>query len=186
MTRFSAIAAPTLMLFYGLCRMVDGWDGDRGNGLAWDIGHVAFFIAIVLFAALVVLLRRELPTPRLVMDVATVAVLVGAGCFLWVIAGDLSDGFRDAAPLPAWLEAAGPMLFQLGMLAVLVRFVVAHRLPIWSPVLVLLGFGSIAVSLDLLPVSAVLVGAGLAPLAVTRRPAAAPAGRRDAVDRPLR
>ncbi len=36
--------------------------------------------------------------------------------------------------------------------------------------LVLLGFGSVAVSLDLLPLSALLVGAGLAPLAVTRRP----------------
>lgn len=170
MTRFCALTAPALMLLYGLCRFADGRDGARGNGIAWDVGHVAFFAAIVLFAVLFARLGRELPRPRPLIAAATVAVLAGAGCFLWVIAGDLSDGFRSAAPLPEALETAGPLLFQLGALTVLIRHVVARRLPVWSPVLVLLGFGSVAVSLDLLPLSALLVGAGLAPLAVTRRP----------------
>ncbi len=171
MTRFCALAAPALMLCYGLFRMADGRDGDRGNGIAWDVGHVAFFAARVLFAVLFVRLGRELPRPRALMGAAAVAVLAGAGCFLWVIAGDLSDGFREAAPLPAALELAGPVLFQLGALAILIRFVVAGRLPVWSPILVLVGFGAIGVNLDLLPIGALVIGAGLAPLAVVRRPA---------------
>jgi hypothetical protein len=36
--------------------------------------------------------------------------------------------------------ALGPAPFQLGLLTVLVLRVVARRLPVWSPVLVLLGF----------------------------------------------
>jgi hypothetical protein len=54
--------------------------------------------------------------------------MVGAACFLWVIAGDLSAAFRDAAPLPGVLEAAGPALFQVGLLSLLVLLVVARRL----------------------------------------------------------
>ena len=57
----------------------------------------------------------------------------------------------------------------MGALAILIRYVVARRLPVWSPVLVLLGFGAVGVSLDLLAVGALLVAAGLAPLAVASR-----------------
>ena len=71
----------------------------------------------------------------------------------------------------------GPLLYQVGSLVVLIRLVVARRLPWWSPVLVLAGFGAIAVSLDLLPIAAVAVGAGLAPIAVRRERSAVVAGR---------
>jgi hypothetical protein len=43
------------------------------------------------------------------------------------------------------------------------------RLPVWSPVLMFAGFLAVGADLDLLPLGALLVGAGLAPLAVTRR-----------------
>jgi hypothetical protein len=165
MTKLAAIAAPALMLFYGLCRMADGFDGDRGNGIAWDIGHVAFFIAFVLFAFLAVGLRTWERRPRVLVDVATAASLFGIACFLWVIIGDLFDGWPA---LPDALEIVGPLLYQVGSLVVLIRLVVARRLPWWTPVLVLIGFGSIAVSLDLLPIASVLVGAGLAPIALSR------------------
>jgi hypothetical protein len=165
MTKFAAIAAPALMLFYGLCRMADGFDGDRGNGIAWDIGHVAFFLAFVLFGLLAVGLRAWERRPRVLIDVATAATLFGVGCFLWVIIGDLFDGWPS---LPDALEAVGPLLYQVGSLVVLIRLVVARRLPWWTPVLVAIGFGSIAVSLDLLPIASVLVGAGLAPIAFSR------------------
>jgi hypothetical protein len=71
----------------------------------------------------------------------------------------------------------GPVLYQVGSLVVLIGLVVARRLPWWSPVLVLVGFGSIAVSLDLLPIASVLVGAGLAPIALRREQSAVVAGR---------
>jgi hypothetical protein len=172
MTKFSALAAPLLLLVYGLCRMVDGFDGDRGNGLAWDVGHVAFFLAFVALAVLVVGLRRMVARPRWLMNLAVAAALFGAACFLWVIAGDLSPAFRDAAPMPDLLQLIGPVLFQLGALTLLVRLVTVGRLPFWSPALVLLAFVAIAVDLDLIPVGAVLLGVGLAPVA-TGRPARA-------------
>jgi hypothetical protein len=156
MTRFCAAAAPAFLLLYGVLRFVDGLDGDRGDGLAWDAGHVSFFIGIVLFAVLAVSLR--LPGP--LATAATAAAIFGAGCFLWVIAGDLSGSFHDTAPLPGLLRIIGPLLFQLGLLTLLVL----KRVPVWSPALVLAGFVAIAVNLDLLPLAAILVGLGLVPL----------------------
>lgn len=164
MTRLLAIVAPALMLVYGVCRWADGLDGDRGNGWAWDVGHVAFFIAVALFAVLADRLRRELP--GMVTAIAEVVTLFGAACMLWVITDDLFEAWPD---LPAILNVTGSTLFSLGLLALLVRHTVAGRLPVWSPALVLLGFASIPVSLDLLPLSAILVGAGLLPLTRTGR-----------------
>jgi hypothetical protein len=99
------------------------------------------------------------------------------GCFLWVIVGDLYADFREAAPLPDALEITGPLLFQIGALTLLVMLATARprRLPVWSPPLVLVGFVLFAVNLDLIPVGALLVLAGLAPLAGSSRP-----GRADA------
>lgn len=164
MTRLIAWLAPALMLAYGVCRWSDGLDGDRGNGWAWDVGHVAFFFAIVLFAVLAERLRAALPS--VLASAAVIATAAGALCFLLVIIHDLFDSFPN---LPGPLQVIGPVLFQLGLLTLLVLHVVAGRLPWWSPVAVLLGFVAIPVSLDLLPLAAVLVGAGLAPLWV--RPA---------------
>lgn len=60
----------------------------------------------------------------------------------------------------------------LGMLGLLIQRVLERRLPVWSPVLVGLGFGAIAVSLDLIPVGAIVVLVGLLPIARPRRLAA--------------
>jgi cytochrome bd-type quinol oxidase subunit 2 len=172
MTRFCAVTAPALLLAYGILRWVDGLDGHHKGEPFWSAGHVAFFIVIVLFGALAFALdqtiRAESPGRRTIADAATAATIFGAACFLWVILGDLSADFRDAAPLPDPLQAAGPALFQIGLLTLLVLLVVnrPRRLPVWSPVLVLLGFAAIAIDLDLLPVASVVVGLGLYPLAI--------------------
>jgi len=171
LVRFCAFAAPALMLAYGLLRVVDGLDGDRHNGPAWDLGHLAFFVAIVLFAVLAVALRA-LDRGSVVVSAATVAVLAGAVCFLWVIVGDLSESFQQAAPLPAPLDLLGPLVFEIGLLTLLVRLVIARRLPLWSPIVVFLGFASIAVNLDLLPIGSAMVLAALLPLALSREPLA--------------
>lgn len=174
MMRLCAVAAPALLLAYGILRWIDGFDGDREAGPAWNLGHVAFFVSIVLFAVLAVELRRVVratsPGRRPVADAGTTAALVGAACFLWVILGDLFADLRDAAPLPDPLTIVGPVLFQLGVLSLLLLLVIARprRLPAWSPVLVLLGFAAIAANLDLLPLASTLIGAGLLPLAVGR------------------
>ena len=160
MTRFPALAAPALMLFYGVTRFFDGLDGDRGNSWLWDAGHVAFFIAIVLFAVLGEALRRA--DPGVLATVAQAATVFGALCFLWVITGDIFAGWPE---LPSALQVVGPIFFQLGLLTLLVRETAARRVPFWSPLLVFAGFVAIPISLDLLPLAAILVGAGLLPLA---------------------
>ncbi len=71
-----------------------------------------------------------------------------------------------AAPLPSksparivrrGATAPYPRGFQLARLR-------PRRLPVWSPLLVLLGFIPIAVNLDLLPGGAILLLCGLSPL----------------------
>ncbi|MEU9090303.1 hypothetical protein [Streptomyces sp. NPDC048428] len=173
-TRLFALLVPLFLLLYGVFRLIDGREGDRGPGLAWNIGHTFFFAAFLLLGALVVELRTLVPvrTARraAAAGAAMVAGVFGAGCFLWVILGDLFPRFDDAAPLPEPLEIAGPLAFQLGILTLLTMLVASRpaRLPVWSPVLVFAAFVVIAVTLDLLPLAAVLLMAGLAPLVRTR------------------
>ncbi|BCL15426.1 hypothetical protein [Micromonospora sagamiensis] len=183
--RPTAVAAPLLLLGYGLLRLVDGLDGHRDKGgWEWNVGHVLFLLGILVFAALLVQLRGLLGTrsPRAVRartarhpaarsprngavpDVATMAGLAGAVAFVWVIVGDLFPRFAEAVETPDLVFLGGPLLFQLGLLTLLVLAVRARMAPVWGPPLVLAGFVAIAVSLDLLPVGAALVLAGLAPL----------------------
>ncbi|WP_089018532.1 hypothetical protein [Micromonospora coriariae] len=179
LVRTAAVGAPVLLLLYGVLRIIDGLDGDHGPGWAWDLGHALFLVAFVLFAGLVVGLRRLLGSAgavgssirprtglRVLLDVATVAGLVGVVAFLWVILGDLFPRLGDAAPLPDPLMAVGPLLFQFGLLTLLVRAAVGRPrlIPGWGPPLVLLGFVAIAVNLDLLPIGAALILSGLLPL----------------------
>ena len=159
--RSTTIAAPLLMLGYGIARWIDGFDGARHNGPAWPIGHTMFFRALVLFAVqAVALARRSRPV---VAWPALAATLAGAFCFLWVITGDLFAGFD--ADLPEALNTVGPLLFVLGLVTLLALQVVARRLPFWSPVAFLAGYLAISVDLDLLPLASLLLVVAGAPVA---------------------
>ena len=169
--RAAALAAPTLLLIYGILRLIDGADGDHGPGLAWDLGHTAFLAAFLLFGVLVVGLHGLVPSSaRRVATVATTAALIGVAAFVWVILGDLFPRLDDAVELPDPVFVAGPLLFQIGVLTLLVMLAVLppRLLPAWSPILVFLGFIPIAVNLDLLPLGALLILAGLFPLTGAR------------------
>lgn len=159
-----AIGGPLFLLAYGLLRLVDGLDGSHGPGWAWNVGHTCFLVAFLMFGALVWKLRD-------VSVVAAAAALAGSAAFVWVILGDL---FPDLPGLPDPLMIAGTLLFQLGVLTLLTVLAVRHHIPVWSPVLVLVGFVPFMVNLDLLPLGALLLLAGLAPLAARRVDAAAP------------
>ncbi|MEU4565582.1 hypothetical protein [Micromonospora sp. NPDC023956] len=172
--RPAAVTAPLLLLGYGLLRLLDGLDGHRDKGgWEWIVGHVLFLLGILVFAVLLVwlrdLLRTRLPRQATVVDVATLAGLTGAAAFVWVIVGDLFPRFAEAVGTPDPVLLGGPLLFQLGLLTLLVLAVRARLAPVWGPVLVLVGFTAIAVNLDLLPVGAALVLAGLFPLAAAPR-----------------
>jgi hypothetical protein len=179
-----SIAAPLFLLAYGVLRWVDGRNGQRKDGLAWDAGHVAFLVSMVLFAVLAVVLAGRAPgantTGRRLAAASAVGAVLGAGCFIWVIIGDLSERFSDRWPLPGPLEIAGPLLFVLGMLVLLGQQVAAGRAPLWSPIAFFVGYLAISVSLDLLPFAALLILASTAPLARPSggSPRAIPAGSR--------
>jgi hypothetical protein len=169
LVRTGAFAAPVLLFGYGTLRLIDGLDGRHDKGAwMWNTGHVMFFIAMLLLGALAVGARGLLPfhdfRNRLTANLAVIATLAGMAAFLWVIAGDLSPSFADAAPLPDALAVPGNALFVLGLLTLLVQLVRAHRAPAWSPVAVLFAFLMITVSLDLIPLAAILLFVGLLPL----------------------
>ncbi|MCY1143698.1 hypothetical protein OWR29_37330 [Actinoplanes sp. Pm04-4] len=165
--RPTALLAPLFLLAYGIARWIDGWDGDRHNGPAWDIGHVAFFIGMALFGILAVQLRGMVPARRRgVATAAAVAAVLGVASFLWVIVGDL---YGDFPPLAEWLEMIGPALFGLGLLTLLGLLAAARRVPLWSPVLFLAGYVSISVRLDLLPYAAAVILMACLPLALPSR-----------------
>ncbi|ADI11327.1 hypothetical protein SBI_08209 [Streptomyces bingchenggensis BCW-1] len=178
-----ALIAPLLLVLYGLLRLVDGLDGEHGPGLAWNLGHTLFFIGFALFGVVTVRLRQPVPAAtmrrRLLANVAAAVSLFGVACFLWVILGDLFADLDTAAPLPEPLEMIGPLAFQLGWLTLLVMLVAAkpRLLPVWSPLLVLVGFLLFAANLDLLPIGALLLMAGLTPVARISRPPSATAPR---------
>jgi hypothetical protein len=174
LVRLSALAAPTLLLLYGVLLLIDGSDGQHNRGLAWNLGHTLFFIAFVLLGVLTVGLRQLVPATkdwtRTVANLAMVAGLIGIACFLWGILGDLFPDVHHSAPVPHAFQLIGPPLFQIGLLTLLIMLVIARprRVPIWSPVLILVGFLLFAINLDLIPVGSLLLLAGLAPLAGAR------------------
>jgi hypothetical protein len=165
-----AFAAPLFLLAYGVLRWIDGLDGHRKGGPAWDLGHLAFLASMVTFVALAIALYRRATLGRRTAAVAAVLAVAGAGCMIWVIIGDLAASFPG---LPDLLMNAGPILFVLGTIALLSLQVAAGRLPVWSPMLFFAGYTAISINLDLLPVAAVIILAALTPLG--RRRAARPA-----------
>ncbi|MFC7646417.1 hypothetical protein ACFQX6_41970 [Streptosporangium lutulentum] len=56
--RIAFIAAPLLVMAYGVIRILDGLDGSRGPGLAWTSGHLAFMAALILFVSTFLQMRR--------------------------------------------------------------------------------------------------------------------------------
>jgi hypothetical protein len=176
LVRLAALGAPTLLFLYGVLLLIAG----HGRGLAWNLGHTLFFVAFLLLGVLTLGLRQLVAATRvwkrIVANVAAVAGLVGVACFLWGILGDLFPGIHDAAPVPQPLQVICPLLFQLGILTLLIMVVTAQpRRLLWgSPLLVLVGFLLFAVNLDLIPIGALLLLAGLTPLAGRRLAGARP------------
>ncbi|GAB7038075.1 MULTISPECIES: hypothetical protein [Catenuloplanes] len=194
MTRVCAVAAPLLLLAHGILR----WLG--GDGPARATGHAVFLLAMLFFALLASLLRPLAGSSPLATT-ATAATVLGAatsgwatvgrdaagwatggwatggwGVAGWGAAGDLAEPAGRALPLTGTLAPAGPLLVQFGLLVLLslLSFAEPRRLPVWSPFAVLAGFLAVAADPGLLPLAALAIGAGLAPLARRRPPPPVP------------
>lgn len=182
-TTARALAGPLLMLPYGIVRWIDNQGGQLRGGPVWVLANVAFAVAIVALVLVAVELRRMAGGGR-VATVALGSTFGGAAAYLWIIAGEMLPGLRAPDALLGVLDILGPVLFPKGVLTLLVLLVLARRLPVWSPILALAGFVAMAVTLDLVPLAALLVGAGLVALVGTPRRPGLPwrASTRDATD----
>jgi hypothetical protein len=182
LTAKSFVLAPVLVLIYSLVRVLDGLDGSHGPGLAWTAGHLAFLAALALFVPLVLELARRASNRRAAAGVAAFALLgvaaavvqFGIDLVVGFVAADRAEMgtlFDRIQQVPGVLPAVytvGPTFFYVGLVALVVMEAVAGRIGWWSPALVVLGVAAVVISKDLLPLSALLNLAGLAPLG--RRP----------------
>jgi len=186
---FALHAAPALMLAYGIVRLIDGRDGTYGPGPAWTVGHLLFLGALVLYGLVIASLWRQIPVGgtarRVTAGILAGGAAVGLVAFIRVAVLDIVVGLKAAdhaeksaladkyADVPAILPTAfyemAPMLFMLGLTALLVQHaVIARRTAVvLSPVATLLGFVAIAVNLDLLPLGAAFIWLSLLPFART-------------------
>jgi hypothetical protein len=170
------ILAGGLFVAYGLIRLIDGANGDRGPGLAWTSGHLLFLVGLLLFGAVMVIARNTLTARRPLDTAAMIVGLVGVAAFVRVILIDLIVGFRagdhadmstirdhydgwpvDLGIYPA-LEVLGPILFLAGLLTLAVLLTVERRLPVWAAPALVAGFVLISANLDLMPVGGALLG----------------------------
>ncbi|MBO1413396.1 hypothetical protein [Streptomyces sp. FH025] len=190
LTTLAVAGAPALMALYGGIRLLPG---SREPGLGWTAGHTAMFAALLLFVPLLLALRRPLAprgtaAGRLAAGAALGTALVGLAASLVQIGIDLYVGlaaadkaeqsrlFSRVQDIPGVLPAVyrvGPLLFYVGLLALLVAASVgaARTLRWWSPVLMLVGTVATAADLAFIPFAALCYLGALAPLA---RPATAP------------
>ncbi|GGQ35900.1 hypothetical protein BKA00_005070 [Actinomadura coerulea] len=188
MTRIAFHLAPALMLAYGVVRLIDGRDGQHGPGPAWTVGHLLFLGSLLLYGSVIAGLWGRMPAAergrarRITAGALTAVAAVGLVTFVRVAIIDIVVGLRAAdaaeksalsdryadvpAVLPQALYEIGPVLFMLGLTALLVQHAVVgpRRWAVAaSPVLLVLAFVGIAADLDLLPAGAALIWLALFP-----------------------
>ncbi|GLX34067.1 hypothetical protein Sros01_01400 [Streptomyces roseochromogenus] len=188
------MTAPLLILAYGVIRLTAP---DHGPGPVWTTGHLALTAAMLLFvpvfARLWALARQDAGRAgRIGAGAATLLGLAGTLAVTVQACIDLQVGFR-AADRPAMerlfeqvqshpgvvpaVYGVGPLLFYVGLVWILVQLSARRRASLWSPLAAVAGTAVAAAGgLDLMPLSAALFCASLAPLA-RRRPDGGPSGR---------
>ncbi|WP_306748441.1 hypothetical protein [Saccharothrix yanglingensis] len=164
------LVAPVLVLVYGIFRVFDGFDGERGPGIAWTAGHLAFMGALVAFAVVFRRLRAmagtTLATVTAVVATAGAAALFGQFA-VDVVVGLLNDDHAGMAAMSRQVKAVpgvgplfydlGPYLFYVGQLVLVVQVALAGRAKAWTPFLVLADLAMPFVDKDLIPVGALLL-----------------------------
>lgn len=190
-SRIPFIAAPLLVLAYGVIRILDGLDGSRGPGIAWTTGHLAFMAALVLYVPIFWQMRRMAGGNALATasaaagTVGVVALLAQFGIDIAVgfmsadheAMGGLFDQVKSVPGVSAVVYDVVPLLFFAGQLALVVQLAALRRVKMWAPVLVLADLVLPFVEKDLIPLGALCLLVSFVPLArqvpVTGRPAAA-------------
>ncbi|MFF0370978.1 hypothetical protein [Micromonospora sp. NPDC005087] len=173
------IAAPVLVMGYGIIRLVDGLDGIRGPGPAWTIGHLAFIGALIAFISAFWQMRR-MAGGRVLATLSATAGTLGALALITQFSIDIAAGFlatdnygmsmivHQVRTLPGVSQLAydfGPYAFYLGQLVLVVLLAVQRRVKLWTPGLVLADLATPFIDKDLIPLGAVLLLVSFLPLA---------------------
>jgi hypothetical protein len=166
--RVPFIAAPVLMLVYGVVRIIDGFDGERGPGPAWTIGHLVFIVAMVMFLLVFRHLHRLAGRDAL-STVALVVAAVGAVALVGqfgvdIVSGLLADDHARMAEISRSVHGnqlvalaiydVGPYLFYAGQFVLVVQLAVTRRIAGWTPFLLLADLVLPLVDKDLIPIGA--------------------------------
>ncbi|MFF4125663.1 hypothetical protein SAMN05421833_106190 [Microbispora rosea] len=174
----SLVVAPVLVGAYGVARIADGFDGSRGPGLAWTLGHLCFLAALVLFVQIFGRLRT-MAGGGVTATAGYAAGLAGALALAAQFTIDIVVGFLsadhdamgprfDAVKAIPGVEpvvyTVVPLLFYVGMVVLVARLAAGRRVPWWSAVLVLAQAVLPLVSKDLIPLGAALLLLAFVPL----------------------
>ncbi|MEW9550055.1 hypothetical protein [Nonomuraea sp. NPDC050783] len=189
--RTALLAAPLLVLSYGVIRILDGLDGSRGPGLAWTTGHLAFMAALILFVPIFWRMRRMAGGGALATVSAT-AGTVGVAALLGQFGIDLVAGFlsADHAAMGVLFDQVRavpgvslavydglPFLFYAGQLALVGELAARRVVKAWTPALVLTDLALPFVDKDLIPLGALCLLVSFVPLARAASAAAEPVRR---------
>ncbi|GAB1821274.1 hypothetical protein [Herbidospora sp. RD11066] len=160
--RIAFIGAPLLTFAYGAIRLLS----DSGPGLGWTSGHLAYLIALGLYAVVLVRLNR------LTFPALTLVGLLGLAASAAQFAIDLVVGFisADRAAMNVHFDEVqsvpgvepvvyqfGPPLFYLALVAVMAHLAVQRLVPYWIPASVLVASLLPVINLDLLPIAAGII-----------------------------
>ncbi|MEU4210308.1 hypothetical protein AB0F13_09990 [Streptomyces sp. NPDC026206] len=193
--RAAFAAGPLCMGAYGLVRLIDD---DHGPGPDWSIGHLALLAGVLLFVPVFVGLRGAAargsgPAGRWFAGTGAVLGLLGVAAVTGQAVIDLVVGYcsADRATMDELFDriqggpgigpafyTVGPLLFHVGLVLLTAQAAVVRAVAAWRPVAVVAATALTAVSLDLLPLGALLFLLALAPLGEpSGRGAAAPVRR---------
>jgi hypothetical protein len=177
--RIAFVAAPLLVMAYGVIRILDGLDGSRGPGLAWTTGHLAFIAALAMFISTFLQMRRMAGRDLLSTVSATIGIIgvlaLSAQFVIDMVVGFLSADRAGMGVLFDQIQAVpgvsiavydgGPFLFYIGQLALVVQLAVVRRVKVWTPFLVLLDLLLPFIDKDLIPLGAIFLLISFVPLA---------------------
>ncbi|MEO3873194.1 hypothetical protein ABGB18_30635 [Nonomuraea sp. B12E4] len=165
--RFAAVAAPLLMLAYGVIRLAGRMDGVYGPGLDWQAAHLANLAGLVLLVFLVLGIRRLL-APGVGRTAVVAVTLVGAATSIVQFVADIAWGllaadkagmsefsrhFRALPGVDLAFYQVGPQLLYVGVIALTGMLAYRRLLPWWCVGVVVVSSLLPVVTLDLLPVA---------------------------------
>ena len=159
-----ALFGPLLLFVHGILGWLDGPDSGPGTGWFAVLAGLTLVAGVVALALLAARLGEQ-SGGGVLATIAVVASAFGAGAVGAITMGRMLGYLGEG--LPTALTAGGPILITIGLGLLLFRLVLVGRVPTSAVALALLGAALVAMPWGLLPLGALLLLVGLAPVART-------------------